>query len=107
MTETSTRTAETGITTTSVSSNGTVTETTDSGSATETTGASSIVGWRKFAATMGQSAMLVVAYLLGRWSKLIPESGWEPVVDAVKILGVAFIAGNAISGFGDLFRKKA
>ena len=107
MSEISTRTAETGVTTISTSSDGITTETTDTGSATETTGASSIIGWRKFATAMGQSAMLIAAYLLGRWASLIPDTGWEPVVDAVKILGVAFIAGNAISGFGDLFRKKA
>jgi hypothetical protein len=107
MTEISTRTAQTGVTTTSQASDGTITETTDGGSASETTGGSSIIGWRKFATAMGQSAMLIGAYLLGRWASLIPETGWEPVVDAVKILGVAFIAGNAISGFADLFRKKA
>jgi hypothetical protein len=105
MTDTTSRTAETGITVTSTSTNGVTTETTDSGSATETTGTSSIIGWRKFATAMGQSFLLVGAYLVGRWARLVPESGWEPVVDAVKILGVALIAGNTVKGFGELFKK--
>jgi len=83
----------------------TETVTTEEGSTTTTTEGSSIVGWRKFATAIGQSVLLIGAYLFGRWAHLVPETGWEPVVDAVKILGVALIAGNTIKGFADLFRK--
>ncbi|HQM37483.1 MAG TPA: hypothetical protein PLN64_00985 [Candidatus Bipolaricaulis anaerobius] len=65
----------------------------------------SVVGWRKFATAIGQSLLLVVAYLFGRWAHLVPESGWESVVNAVQILGVALIAGNTIKGFADIFKK--
>jgi hypothetical protein len=104
--DTSSRSVDVETVTTSTSDNGTVvTETTDTGSAEENYNTSSIVGWRKFATAMGQSFLLVGAYLLGRWAKLVPESGWESVVDAVKILGVALIAGNTVKGFGELFKK--
>jgi hypothetical protein len=83
----------------------TTTTSPDGDTVTETTEGSSIIGWRKFATAMGQSILLVVAYLAGRWAHLVPESGWEPVVDAVKILGVALIAGNTLKGFSELFRK--
>ena len=72
---------------------------------TEATGNGSVIGWRKFATAIGQSVLLVGAYLLGRWADLVPESGWEPVVNAVQILGVALIAGNTIKENADIFRK--
>lgn len=83
----------------------TETTTIENGTTTTTSEGSSIVGWRKFATAIGQSLLLVVAYLFGRWTHLVPESGWESVVNGVVVLGVALIAGNTIKGFSDIFRK--
>lgn len=66
---------------------------------------SSVVGLRKFITAIGQSVLLIGAYLFGRWAGLVPESGWESVVNGVVVLGVALIAGNTIKGFADIFRK--